>query len=89
MTELARSGSESGSVPKCHGSATLHICIEAQRQVLADIHDLYVPEEQHEHNGNEEEPHGRLQGGQHPLSLVLFLVVVFLQLIKNNKIISL
>ena len=38
-----------------------------------------VPEEEHEQDGEEEESHGCLEGGQHPVPLVLLLVVVFLK----------
>jgi hypothetical protein len=41
---------------------------------------LCAPEEQHEYDRDQEEAHRRLQGGQHPVPLILLLVVVlFLQ----------
>ena len=37
-----------------------------------------MPEEKHEYDGDEEEADGGLEGGQHPVPLVLLLVIVFL-----------
>ena len=42
---------------------------------------VVVPEEHHEQDGDEEEADGRLESGEHPVPLVLILVIVFL----NNR----